>query len=165
MSKKTKVTDLTQGVKERKPIEFVKVLERTGVLTDNPRTPSTFNNVQRVLSADTSKYDIIIAWDDDTPACKYTYLGHWNDGYLAGWTKVTDLTQCVKAERKPIEFKQQLNEDGNTQNTSCKPSQWGNVSRVAIYPLYDIMKAWDDASPQNAFIYLGDWNDGFVDND
>lgn len=82
MSKKTKVTDLTQGVKERKPIEFVKVLERTGVLTDNPRTPSTFNNVQRVLSADTSKYDIIIAWDDDTPDCKYTYLGHWNDGYV-----------------------------------------------------------------------------------
>jgi hypothetical protein len=163
MSKKTKVTDLTQGVKKRKPIEFVKVLERTGVLTDNPRTPSTFNNVQRVLSADTSKYDIIIAWDDDTPACKYTYLGHWNDGYLARCTKVTDLTQGVNVKGKPIEFVMFLNPDGILTELCCRPNQWDNLQRIARGK-YDAIIAWND-NTNNRAIYLGHWNDGYVDND
>lgn len=78
-------------------------------------------------------------------------------------TKVTDLTQGVKAERKPIEFVRHLDTDGMLTISCSSPNQWDNLQRIARGK-YDTIIAWDDDT-NNRAIYLGHWNDGYVDND
>jgi hypothetical protein len=90
-------------------------------------------------------------------------------------TKVTDLTQSVKVERKPIEFvmflnpdgiltEMFLNPDGILTEIRCRPNEWDNLQRIAVGK-NDTIMAWDDCLPNERVIYLGHWNDGYVDND
>lgn len=66
-----------------KKIEFVKYVDNSGELRVSTRSqrPSVWQNVQLFDKAKFSKYDIIIAWDDNTEA-KVIFLGHWNDGVV-----------------------------------------------------------------------------------
>lgn len=77
-------------------------------------------------------------------------------------TKVTDSTQAVTVG-KPIKIKMIVSTSGVLLNNSCIPNAWDNIQRIATGE-FDIMLAWDDLCPHIKVVYLGHWNDGFIDN-
>lgn len=70
--------------KELKRIEFVKYLHPDGELQDSHecQKPKHWHNLQLFNKGTHSKYDTIIAWDEDEDHQKAIFLGHWNDGVV-----------------------------------------------------------------------------------
>lgn len=74
----------TEQPKELKKIEFVKVLNRDGVLNSPVTIPSDWKNIMLLeKKCKTLNLDLMVAWDEE---ClhkeKYIVLGHWNDGIV-----------------------------------------------------------------------------------
>lgn len=90
-------------------------------------------------------------------------------------TKVSVFGQeTEKKKGKPIEFVSYLDSDTEInfkEEDLCKPSQWDNVALITKKHNgvgMDLMLAYDNSMFKNgvlheAVLYLGHWNDGFVE--
>lgn len=71
-----------QTEKAKKPIEFLKVLNREGKLTNPLTAPCEWRNIQLLeRKCKTFGLDLMMAWDT-VDGEKYIVLGHWNDGVV-----------------------------------------------------------------------------------
>lgn len=83
-------------------------------------------------------------------------------------------TKCIvigkpteEVKGKPIEFKTVANidmEGPRFVNLGKRPKDWRNIELIARGRggEYDMMFAYNDADRADGFLYLGHWNDGFV---
>lgn len=63
---------------QKKKIEFVKIIERSGGILMATSTPNNFKNIE-LISRNYGNYDVMYAYDDDRNK-GWLYLGHFNDG-------------------------------------------------------------------------------------
>ena len=82
-------------------------------------------------------------------------------------TKVSIFGQdeAPKPRRKPIEFVQVLALSGGTHDTTTTPVEWDNVRLMIKHcsNTFDVIHAWNDGMERGGCVYLGYWNDGFVE--
>lgn len=78
-------------------------------------------------------------------------------------TNCIDLSRLPKEHGKPIEFIKVITPRGY-QNNPVNPSRWGNIELLAKDHNgdLDLMFAYDDDNRADGVLYLGKWNDGFV---
>ena len=81
-------------------------------------------------------------------------------------TKIINLFDNKEEKKvKPIKFIKYVNETtGETQTSGALPKDWGNISLLCKNEGgFDMMFAWDDDHTNSGVVYLGHWNDGFVE--
>lgn len=66
----------------KKGIELKLVLSSDGKVATSVCDPIDYDNVQLFRKSEKGYYDIILAWNEDTPDRGVVYLGHWNDGVV-----------------------------------------------------------------------------------
>jgi hypothetical protein len=79
-------------------------------------------------------------------------------------TKVSILGQEEgQKQGKPIEFIRYLEDDSGFHITSATPKEWRNVVLIQKkYGQFDLIYAYDK-NPGSGTLYLGHWNDGYVE--
>jgi hypothetical protein len=83
------------------------------------------------------------------------------------------MTKCIvlgdnqeKPKSKPIEFTYWLEKDSLTPKINfdpLPPPNWDVIELISKGKKLDIMYAYDDDLRTGGVIYLGKWNDGFVE--
>jgi len=77
----TKCTVIFDQPKQGKPIEFVKVMQSSGIGKEIAQVkPTQYQNIELITFNYSEGLDLMFAYDNrrDLGAL---YLGHWNDGY------------------------------------------------------------------------------------
>jgi len=73
---------------DKKPIELVRFIDAntsrpfTDVAEATKCVPTDWNHLRLVIKGDRNEFDVIAAWDDDSPRSPALYLGWWNDGVI-----------------------------------------------------------------------------------
>ena len=84
-------------------------------------------------------------------------------------TKCTIIgDQPQETKKKPIEFVKWIDrdiDDVSVEETTNQPNQFHNIELIcrSIGGRYDIMFAYFDDARSTGCLYLGHWNDGFVE--
>jgi hypothetical protein len=73
---------------DKKPIELVRFIDAntschfTDAVILTSSDPADWNHLRLVIKGDRNEFDVIAAWDDDSPRSPALYLGWWNDGVV-----------------------------------------------------------------------------------
>lgn len=84
MTKVVKLIAENEATESKKKIEFVFLVTCNKTFVVAPNKPHEWDNVSILCrKSDNDKYDIMIAWDNDSnEEQRAVYLGHWNDGVI-----------------------------------------------------------------------------------